>query len=205
MSKQSRTRLELIKVARQLFARDGVQGTTMNDVAVAAGRGRRTVYTYFKSKYEIVNAVIDYELNDLRRELEITQREYRDPETRLFRLIHVHLEVMKKIVLRNGNLEAQFFKDIWLVEKARILFDRFERQLIVQILNDGIEARVFSVPHVETMAYLLQTAIKSMEVPFISGHVSPTRKTSFELIQENLRYLLLQGIKVSKELEYIKE
>ena len=41
----SKTREMLIDVARQLFARMGVDNTTMNDIALASKKGRRTSYT----------------------------------------------------------------------------------------------------------------------------------------------------------------
>ena len=46
----SKTRAQLVDVARRLFAKMGVENTTMNDIAVASQRGRRTLYTYFKVK-----------------------------------------------------------------------------------------------------------------------------------------------------------
>ena len=46
----SKTREKLVDVARQLFAKMGVENTTMNDIAMASQKGRRTLYTYFKSK-----------------------------------------------------------------------------------------------------------------------------------------------------------
>ena len=49
----SKTRQLLVEVARQLFAKNGLANTTMNDIAVASGKGRRTLYTYFKSKEEV--------------------------------------------------------------------------------------------------------------------------------------------------------
>ena len=30
------------------FSKDGVENTTMNDIALASKKGRRTLYTYFK-------------------------------------------------------------------------------------------------------------------------------------------------------------
>ena len=41
----SKTRAKLVDVARQLFAKKGVDDTTMNDIAVASKKGRRTLYT----------------------------------------------------------------------------------------------------------------------------------------------------------------
>ena len=55
----SKTRDKLIEVARQLFANKGVENTTMNDIAAASEKGRRTIYTYFKNKREIYNAVVE--------------------------------------------------------------------------------------------------------------------------------------------------
>ena len=40
-----KTREKLIEVARQLFARKGIENTTMNDIANASEKGRRTNYT----------------------------------------------------------------------------------------------------------------------------------------------------------------
>ena len=37
----SKTRAKLVDVARQLFAKNGVDDTTMNDIAVASKKGRR--------------------------------------------------------------------------------------------------------------------------------------------------------------------
>ena len=58
----SKTRQLLVDVARQLFAKNGLENTTMNDIAQASGKGRRTLYTYFKSKDDIYYAVIETEL-----------------------------------------------------------------------------------------------------------------------------------------------
>ena len=59
----SKTRDKLIEVARQLFAYKGVENTTMNDIAEASDKGRRTIYTYFKNKKEIYNAVLERQSN----------------------------------------------------------------------------------------------------------------------------------------------
>ena len=60
----SKTRQKLVDVARQLFAKNGIANTTMNDIAVASGKGRRTLYTYFSRK-EVYYAVIESELERL--------------------------------------------------------------------------------------------------------------------------------------------
>ena len=59
------TRSELIEVARQLFATKGFDNTTMNEIAAKSEKGRRTLYTYFKSKSEIFLAVVDSEMSHI--------------------------------------------------------------------------------------------------------------------------------------------
>lgn len=54
----------MIEVARQLFARVGFTNTTMNDIADASNKGRRTLYTYFRNKDEIFHAVIERDSSD---------------------------------------------------------------------------------------------------------------------------------------------
>ena len=61
----SKTRNRLVECARELFARQGFEATTMNDIARESGKGRRTLYTYFKSKDDIYFAVIETELERL--------------------------------------------------------------------------------------------------------------------------------------------
>ena len=59
------TRQLLMEKARQLFAKSGFENTTMNDIAEASQRGRRTLYTYFSRKKEIYNAVVESELESM--------------------------------------------------------------------------------------------------------------------------------------------
>ena len=77
----SKTRHVLVDVARQLFAKNGVERTTMNDIAIASGKGRRTLYTYFNSKEEIYAAVIESELERLSDKLdEVAEKKMRPQE-----------------------------------------------------------------------------------------------------------------------------
>ena len=48
------TRAQLERVALELFARDGFEATTVDDIAAAAGVGRRTFFRYFASKNDAV-------------------------------------------------------------------------------------------------------------------------------------------------------
>ena len=123
----SKTRTRLVDVARGLFAKQGLENTTMNDIAVASGKGRRTLYTYFKNKEDIYFAVIETELEHLSAQLSEVANKRMDLEEKLVEIIYVHLHSIKEVVLRNGNLRAEFFRNIWMVEKVRNISTKKKR------------------------------------------------------------------------------
>lgn len=64
------TASRLSRVGLELFIERGFDATTMDDIAVAAGVGRRTVFRYFPSKNDLPWGDFDAELRRLRRGLE---------------------------------------------------------------------------------------------------------------------------------------
>ena len=102
----SKTRQKLVDVARQLFAKNGLENTTMNDIAVASGKGRRTLYTYFKSKEDVYYAVIESELERLSDKMDEVAAKKIRPQDKIIELIYTHLNMIKETVMRNGNLRA---------------------------------------------------------------------------------------------------
>ncbi|MDR2056680.1 MAG: TetR/AcrR family transcriptional regulator [Dysgonamonadaceae bacterium] len=165
----AKTRDKLVEVARQLFARTGVEDTTMNDIAQASQKGRRTLYTYFKSKEEIYSAVVQSELKILNQSLETVVNKNIPADEKLEEFIYIRLESIKNAVSRNGTLRAKFFRDIWRVENVRKNFDRREIACIRSILNEGIVAGLFEIENPESIAVALHHAFKGLEVPYIRG------------------------------------
>ena len=92
----AKTRQTLLEVARELFARKGLEATTMNDIAQASQRGRRTLYTYFRNKEEIYYAVIENELERLSEKMDKVAAMDIEPEEKVLTLIYTHLQVIKE-------------------------------------------------------------------------------------------------------------
>lgn len=188
----AKTRDRLIEVARLLFARTGVENTTMNDIAVASQKGRRTLYTYFKSKADIYHAVIESELNLLYNSLESVANKSLAADEKLLEFIHIRLESIKDVVFRNGTLKADFFRDIWRVENVRKDFDIREIQYIYRILTEGVESNIFEIEDTYSMAVVLHHALKGLEVPYIRGIM---KGLSSDRRNEAVINLLFNGLK----------
>lgn len=163
----SKTRQKLIEVARELFAKKGIDSTTMNDIAAASQKGRRTLYTYFRNKDEIYYAVIEDELEHLSEEMDKVVKMSLSPDRKIIKLIYTHLNLIKDVVKRNGSLRAEFFRDISLVERARRKFDLEEINALRCILQEGMDKGTFEIEHLKLTADVIHYAVKGIEVPFI--------------------------------------
>ena len=164
----SKTRQKLVDVARQLFAKNGIANTTMNDIAVASGKGRRTLYTYFSRKEDVYYAVIESELERLSDRLDEVANCKMRPQDKIIELIYTHLSMIKETVVRNGNLRAEFFRNIWMVEKVRKNFDEDEIEILRRIYREGKDAGEFDIDNVDLVADI---TLKGLEVPFIYGRL----------------------------------
>lgn len=180
----SKTRQTLVDVARKLFAKQGLENTTMNDIAVASGKGRRTLYTYFKSKDDIYSAVIASELERLSDKLDEVAAKKIQPQDKIIELIYTHLNMIKETVVRNGNLRAEFFRNIWTVEKIRKNFDEDEIELFRKVYAEGKADGEFDIENVELVADITHYCIKGLEVPYIYGRLGHglTEETSKPLV-----------------------
>lgn len=168
----SKTRAKLVDVARQLFAKRGVDDTTMNDIAVASKKGRRTLYTYFKSKEDIYMAVVGSELEMLSDAMEQVAKKDITPDEKILKLIETHLDSIKMVVYRNGTLRAGFFRNIWRVEAVRKNFDTKEIKLFKQVLAEGKDKGIFDIDNVDIIADIVHYCIKGIEVPYIRGQIA---------------------------------
>lgn len=162
-----KTRDKFIEVARQLFARKGVENTTMNDIASASEKGRRTIYTYFKSKRDIFNAVIETETDQLLMKLRMIVAQPIGAEEKLYEFFECRLATMKEIVSRNGSLRARFFLDVRKVDRARNVISKKETQLLMEILQEGVDGGVFQIENVEETAIVIMNSLHGLDVPYI--------------------------------------
>jgi len=187
----SNTKKMLIEVARQLFAANGKKDVTMNDIAEASKKGRRTLYTYFNNKEEIYKAVIDKELDSILEKLTVVSNQKTEPDVKLTNHILAHLDAVKDVVNRNGSLRADFFHDIYEVERKRRKIDVMEIALIRSIISEGIEKNIFNRIDPDLSSIIIFYSIKGLEVPYIRQNIS----SEFEKNKNSIVEFVFTGIK----------
>jgi AcrR family transcriptional regulator len=82
-----RKRERLVSAASDLLYQQGVENTTLADIAHAADVPLGNVYYYFKTKDEIVSAVIESHVRNMEEMLASLDRQHRTPKSRLKALI----------------------------------------------------------------------------------------------------------------------
>lgn len=190
----SKTRDILIEVARQLFARKGIENTTMNDIAEASDKGRRTIYTYFKNKREIYNAVVQSESSQMLARLQELLKQPLTPEQKLMKFIFIRFESVKEIVLRNGSLRAGFFRDVRKVERARRSTSAQEFSILKQILSEGVQKGMFRIKHIDQTTTIMLYSLHGLDVPYIRNDFSEMGIERMTL-REYIRDFIMNGIK----------
>ena len=171
-TKTSITRANFVNVARELFAKKGKDNVTMLDIANESGKGRRTLYVYVSNKDELYTAVIENELDILIKKLEEIMVLRIPPFKKLEVYLFTRFEAIKEVVYRNGSLKADFFKNIYEVEKARRPIDLKEIKMLRQIIDEGIADGSFKNVSSQWTAMFMLYAFKGLEAPYMNNSVS---------------------------------
>lgn len=192
-----KTRDKLIEVARQLFARKGVENTTMLDIANASDKGRRTIYTYFKNKREIHQAVIERESD----QIVSRQRQILESRDSAVEKLRNFLEARFQIVTcptgrreLQESLQALMRLDVKRAEKTRRLAARKEIEILGKILEQGVADGEFSPSQAERTTVLVVTLMKGLDAPAIEDSLADAGTDRAET-QRRIIDFIINGIR----------
>lgn len=192
-----KTREKLIEVARQLFAHKGIENTTMNDIANASDKGRRTIYTYFKNKKEIYNAVIEQESEQMVSQLrEILQLNI-SPVEKLRRFLEIRFALISDFISQGESIKRFFGLDIKRVEKIRKLASEKEHEILQSIIDDGINQGFFDETQCKYFESLQFLIFQSTDMTYLeeSVYILSTDKNRFT---SDIIEFIINGLKNKK-------
>src|SRR5919204_3944945 len=115
----------LVEGARQVLHVQGVERTTLADIAQAADVPVGNVYYYFKTKDELVAAAIDRHAQDIRALLSSLER-HRTPQARLKALVRKLIE-QRELVAEHGCPHGSLCSEL---EKRSDGIDRTAAKLV---------------------------------------------------------------------------
>jgi AcrR family transcriptional regulator len=159
-----RTR-EILAAARTLFEQRGPDAMTMEEVAAAAGVAKGTVYLYFQSKDDLIQALVAQVGENILRDLEASLAAPGTPPEKLIRIVSVLLDYLnrerllfpiyaRELVQGEGESRDGF----------RLRFQEMEEQfvaLVTRLFAEGIAAGQFIPANPRLLTFLIRGLIRA--------------------------------------------
>lgn len=163
----SKTKHQLILAAGQIFYQYGFKKTTMDDIAFAAGKGKSSLYYYFKNKEEVFEAVVDYEAELLKDEIISSTKELKNAVDQL----RLYIQIRMKRFVSRGNLYTALTDDFLMtfnfIEKIRNKHQEWELNMLHQIISSGIKSKELKPVDIEFISNALLIAMIGFEKPLL--------------------------------------
>jgi len=184
-------RTHIVGVARKIFTRYGFRKTTMEEIAAATRKGKSSIYYYFKSKEEIFRAVVEREAEELKIKLDHTINKDGTPIEKLKTYILFRLHHVRSVENFYAALNEEYLSHMDFILEIRRQFDLEERQMVKEILEEGMKNGTFQVVSSEIGAIAIATMMKGLELPLL---LSNEHKTDREELLDDLIRVLFYGI-----------
>ncbi len=138
-------RAAIIKAAAGLFQKWGFNKTTMEDIAKAAGKGKSTLYYYYKSKEEIFYTFMSQTISAVITTAESRINNEVTAEDKLRVYVATFIGEVKKYATLYEIVRGEMKDFPLMMEKIRKLFFSEEINLINSIIKDGIQNKEFKI------------------------------------------------------------
>ncbi|KAA9160070.1 TetR/AcrR family transcriptional regulator [Amycolatopsis acidicola] len=157
------TAATLIAAAVEVMARNGYHGTSVRDIASAAGTSAAVLYHHFESKQRLLVTICDRGLDVL---IHATEEAHDlagpDPADRLRAIVGahvaVHLDSQRESLIGNSEIRA-----LEPAGRALIIAKRDVQQRIFdRVIRDGVRRKVFATRHPGDAARFVTSACTSV-------------------------------------------
>jgi len=159
-----RTR-EILAAARKLLEQRSPEAMTMEEIAAAAGVAKGTVYLYFQSKDDLIQALITRVGENILRDLEASLMAPGTPPEKLMRIVGVLLEYLNRERLLFPIYARELVRgDGPSQEGFRLRFQELEEQfvaLLTRLFAEGIAAGYFIPANPRLLTFLIRGLVRA--------------------------------------------
>ena len=180
----------ILNKALIIFGNLGFHKTTMADIAEASKRGRRTIYTYFKNKEEVYEAVVEREIERVIEGLKNDLQSTENINEKFKNYINARMLAIINLTKNYDALRIAFLNNYKWVEKIRQKLDKEEKIILTQLLELGNTKQILTFVDLNTTVKNVMHTIKGIEYMLIKEN---NEENTIRQI-ENLQNLLLNGL-----------
>jgi len=179
---------ELLDVAQRLFARNGYDGTSVNQIIGELGVSKGAFYHYFESKEDLVEALA---CRFARATAAQTEDQLRDPTMDAFTKLSAFLHTMRRHKIENVHeLRATFeplfrAENLQLYEKTQRAVVDVVRPILTRIIVEGVKERTFDTPEPESAAETIMHLL-TMSRDLVTELYSTRDPERFQALAERL-------------------
>ncbi len=183
---------QIIAAARNIFNRFGFRKTTMDEIAQSMGKGKSSIYYYFKSKEEIYEAVIEREAEFLRQEVTKAISQVDDPAEKLKTYVLTRMKTFRKVTNYYDAIRSEVVSHLEVINRIRDKYDREEVRLLQNIIEEGVTRKVFHMKDPELASIAIVTALKGLEVPMFWSNKRKDAENNLEELLNVLFYGIMR-------------
>lgn len=146
---------QIIEVSRKLFEKYGYKKVSMDEIAKEAGVTRKTLYSYFKNKEEILKYFLNEEIQNMKAIVEKNEKRKKSFFDALNKTIFELMEYTRnrnflKIIIE----ESEAFKNPVIIENLKVI-DITIQNYIKEKLDTAVKNKEIYVKDTEVMAFLI--------------------------------------------------
>jgi AcrR family transcriptional regulator len=142
-SKDETVKKVILLAAERVFQKWGLNKTTMEDIASEAGKGKSTLYYYYKSKEEIFNAVVTIEVDEIFAKARESTKEAATAKEKLKKYIVTSINEMKNKISAYTIIRTEIKRNQNFINKLRSQFESKQEQFVKEILTIGVKNKEF--------------------------------------------------------------
>jgi AcrR family transcriptional regulator len=142
--KDERVRDEILLAAERVFQKWGLNKTTMEDIAAEAGKGKSTLYYYFRSKETIFEAVVFREAENFIVQARAAASTGGTAKEKIKRYIVSIMSGMKRELLLYGTVRQEIRGNPEVIRRLLTAVREKEEIFVREILLAGIRSGEFS-------------------------------------------------------------
>jgi TetR/AcrR family transcriptional regulator, fatty acid metabolism regulator protein len=193
--RRARTRERIIEAATEVFARRGVHGTRVADIAERAGVAYGLVYHHFRNKEEILTVIFAERWAQYVAYLEEVARTPLSFRERMARLIHFWVETYRQepdlmTVMINEITRSYEFLESHDITAVLVAFDPIER--IIAEGRDNGEVR--SDLDAQLATYAVLGVAEMVLTGYVIGSLPRTDQDAYARDEQQLLSLLIDGM-----------
>jgi len=191
----ARTRERILEAATEVFARRGLHGTRVSDIADQAGIAYGLVYHHFHNKEEILAAIYQERWGDYLDYLTELRHAHLPFAERLAKLVHFLVETYRHephlmTVMINEISRSYEFIESHDIGTMLVVFDAIE-----DIVDQGKQAgQIRADVDPKLVAYAVLGVAEMVLTGYVMGTLRRTAREEYTADEQQLVALLLQGL-----------